>query len=140
MKIMGLDYGAKTVGVAVSDELLLMAHPVETIKRENENKLRKTLARIEALIKEHDVGKIVLGLPLMLDDSVGERAQKTIEFKEKLEKRTGLPVVFVDERFTTGASEEELDQMDVPRNRQKEVIDQLAACHILDDYLHNAEK
>ncbi|MBR2696071.1 MAG: Holliday junction resolvase RuvX [Parasporobacterium sp.] len=136
MKLMGLDYGSKTVGVAISDDLLFTAHPVETIKRESENKLRRTLARIESLVSENHVQKIILGLPLLPDGNEGERAEKTREFKTMLEKRTGLEVILVDERFTTDASIEELKEMGVPAEERKTYVDQLAACHILDDYLN----
>ena len=94
MRIMGLDYGSVTVGVAVSDGLLLTAQPVEVIKRKSETKLRQTLARIDALIAEYEVERIVLGLPKNMNNTSGERVQKTEEFKEKLEKRTGLEVIF----------------------------------------------
>ncbi len=137
MRIMGLDYGSKTVGVAMSDELLLTAQPTETIVRSGENKLRKTLARIEELIKENNVEKIVLGLPLMTDDSIGDRAQLCLDFAEKLKARTGLEVVMVDERYTTTAAEEELEEMQIKRSEMKKYVDQLAACHILEDYLHS---
>lgn len=137
MRVLGLDYGSKTVGVAISDELLLTAQPVETIVRSGENKLRKTLARIEELIKENNVEKIVLGLPLMTDDSIGDRAQLCLEFAEKLKARTGLEVIMVDERYTTTAAEEELAEMQVKRSEMKKYVDQLAACHILEDYLHS---
>lgn len=136
MRIMGLDYGAKTVGVALSDELLLTAQPTETIVRTSENKLRKTLARIEELVKENHVEKIVLGLPLMTDDSIGDRAKLCLEFAEKLKARCGLEVIMVDERYTTTAAEEELEEMQIKRSEMKKYVDQLAACHILDDYLH----
>lgn len=137
MRIMGLDYGSKTVGVAISDELLFMAHPVETISRDSEKKLRRTLARIETLVSEFHVEKIVLGLPLLPEGEEGERAEKTREFKTMLEKRTGLDVILVDERFTTDASEEELREMGVKPQDRKAVIDQLAAVHILDQYLND---
>lgn len=94
MRIMGLDFGSKTVGVAVSDPLLLTAQGVEIIRRKEENKLRQTLARIEELIVEYEVEKIVLGLPKNMNASEGMRVELTEEFKEKLERRTGLPVVF----------------------------------------------
>lgn len=137
MKIMGLDYGSKTVGVAISDDLLITAQPVETIQRNSENKLRRTLARIEELILANHVEIIVLGLPLLPDGSEGERAEKTLEFKSMLAKRTGLEVILVDERFTTDASNEELKEMGIKKENRKAVIDQLAACHILEEYLHN---
>lgn len=137
MRIMGLDYGSKTVGVALSDELLLTAQPVETITRSSENKLRKTFARIEEIIRANNVEKIVLGLPLLPDGSEGERAQKTKEFQTMLAKRTGLEILWMDERYTTLTSDSELEWMGVKKKDRKAVIDQLAACHILEEYLHS---
>ena len=93
MRVMGLDFGSKTVGVAVSDALGLTAQGVEIIRRTSENKLRQTLARIETLIKEYEVEKIVLGFPKNMNNTIGERAEKSLAFKEMLMKRTGLPVV-----------------------------------------------
>ena len=101
MRIMGLDYGSKTVGVAISDELMITAQPVITIERKSENKLRKTLAKIEELIKEYEVSFVVLGYPKNMDNSEGERVAATKEFKEHLERRTGLEVILQDERMST---------------------------------------
>ena len=101
MKIMGLDFGSKTVGVAISDSLLITAQGIEIIRRKEENKLRQTLARIEELIQANDVREIVLGYPKNMNDTIGERAVKSEDFKEMLERRTGLPVVLWDERLTT---------------------------------------
>ena len=101
MRIMGLDYGSKTVGVAVSDALGLTAQGIEIVRRKSENKLRQTLARIEEIAKEYGVEKIVLGFPKHMNNDIGERAEKSLEFKEMLERRTGLPVVMWDERLTT---------------------------------------
>lgn len=140
MRIMGLDYGSRTVGVAISDDLLMTAQPKETIVRTSENKLRKTYARIEELIKEYDVQKIIVGLPLMTDGSEGERAKLSRDFAERLKERTGLEVIMEDERYTTVISEEELEAMGVKRSQMKEVVDQLAACHILEDFLNNQMK
>ena len=92
MRIMGLDFGSKTVGVAISDALLITAQGIEIIRRKEENKLRKTLARIEQLIVEYDVEEIVLGYPKNMNDTLGDRIVKTEEFKEMLERRTGLQV------------------------------------------------
>ena len=136
-KEMGLDYGAKTVGVAISDTLLQVAHPKETIFRDNEKRMRKTLARIEELCRTEQVEAIVIGLPLLPDGTEGERAKKARDFAEKVRLRTNLPVYLQDERFTTIASEEELDEMQVKKEEQKQVIDQLAACHILDEFLNS---
>lgn len=137
---MGLDYGAKTVGIAISDTLLQIAHPKETIFRDNEKRLRKTLARIEELVRLEDVELIVVGLPLLPDGTQGERAQKAKEFAQKVRTRTDIPVILQDERFTTTASDEELDEMQVKPEDRKKVIDQLAACHILDEYLNRCRE
>ena len=136
MRIMGLDYGSKTVGVAISDALLLTAQPIETIERSSENKLRKTLARIDALILSYEVERIVLGFPLNMDDSIGERAEKTLAFKERLEARTGLPVILQDERLSTFAAKETLSEMGVHPKEQKQYVDKIAASYILQDYLN----
>ena len=132
---MGLDYGSKTVGVAISDALLLTAQGIETIERKEENKLRKTLARIEALVKEYEVEKIVLGLPLNMNDTIGERAEKTLEFKAMLERRTGLEVILWDERLTTVEAEQILIESNVRREDRKKYIDKIAAGFILQGYL-----
>lgn len=132
---MGLDYGSKTVGVAISDSLLLTAQGIETIERKEENKLRKTLARIEALVKEYEVEKIVLGLPLNMNDTIGERAEKTLEFKAMLERRTGLEVILWDERLTTIEAEQILIESNVRREDRKKYIDKIAAGFILQGYL-----
>ncbi len=135
MRIMGLDYGSKTVGVAVSDPLLLTAQGLEVITRKSENKLRQTLARIETLIEEYEVDRIVLGFPKHLDNSQGERCQRTNEFKEKLEQRCALEVILWDERLTTIAADRVLDDFGVDRMNRKQHIDKIAATFILQGYL-----
>ena len=135
MRIMGLDYGTKTVGVAISDALKITAQGIETIQRKEENKLRKTCARIEQLIKEYEVEKIVLGFPKHMNNDVGERAEKSLEFKAMLERRTGLEVVMWDERLTTNAAEQILIESGVRRENRKSVIDKIAAVFILQGYL-----
>ena len=135
MRILGLDYGSKTVGVAVSDPLGLTAQSVETIWRKQENKLRQTLARIEELAAEYQAEKIVLGLPKNMNNTIGERAEKTLEFREMLERRTGLPVVMWDERLTTVEAERTLLEASVRRENRKQYLDQLAAVFILQGYL-----
>lgn len=135
MRILGLDYGSKTVGVAVSDPLGLTAQSVETIWRKQENKLRQTLARIEELAAEYQAEKIVLGLPKNMNNTIGERAEKTLEFREMLERRTGLPVVMWDERLTTVEAERTLMEASVRREKRKQYLDQLAAVCILQGYL-----
>ncbi|GAA4298111.1 Holliday junction resolvase RuvX [Anaerocolumna aminovalerica] len=135
MRIMGLDYGSVTVGVSISDELLITAQGIETIHRKQENKLRQTLARIEELIKEYDVGRIVLGYPKNMNNTIGERAIKSEEFAEKLRKRTGLEVILWDERLTTVAAHQILDLGDVKVKDRKKVVDKIAAVLILQGYL-----
>ena len=135
MRILGLDFGSKTVGVAVSDGLLLTAQGVETIERKDENKLRKTCARIEELIAEYEITEIVLGLPKNMNNTEGERVEKTKAFGEMLERRTGLPVHYWDERLTTVAAEQILMESGVRRENIKAVIDKVAAGLILQGYL-----
>ena len=135
MRILGLDFGSKTVGVAVSDGLLLTAQGVETIERKDENKLRKTCARIEELIAEYGITEIVLGLPKNMNNTDGERVEKTKAFGEMLERRTGLPVQYWDERLTTVAAEQILMESGVRRENRKAVIDKVAAGLILQGYL-----
>ena len=135
MRILGLDFCSKTVGVAVSDGLLLTAQGVETIERKDENKLRKTCARIEELIAEYEITEIVLGLPKNMNNTEGERVEKTKAFGEMLERRTGLPVHYWDERLTTVAAEQILMESGVRRENRKAVIDKVAAGLILQGYL-----
>lgn len=135
MRIMGLDFGSRTVGVAVSDALLLTAQGIEIIERKEENKLRKTLARIEALILEYEVNEIVLGLPKHMNDSLGERAALSEEFGEMLKRRTGLPVTMWDERLTTVAANQAMIEAGLRREERKQHVDKVAACLILQGYL-----
>ena len=139
MRIMGLDYGSKTVGVAISDELLLTAQAKEIIRRKEENKLRKTLARIEEMIQEYGVERIVLGLPLNMDQTPSERSQLCLEFKDKIERRTGIPVVMWDERLTTVEADEIMDEAGIKGRDRKEYVDMIAAQIILQDYLDNTK-
>ena len=135
MRVLGLDYGSKTVGVAVSDPLGLTAQGVETIWRKQENKLRQTLARIEELISEYQVERIVLGYPKNMNNTIGERAEKSLEFQQMLERRTGLPVIMWDERLTTVEANRTLMEASVRRENRKQYMDKLAAVFILQGYL-----
>ena len=135
MRIMGLDYGSKTVGVAISDPLGITAQGIEIIRREKESKLRQTLARIDALIKEYEVESIVLGFPKNMNNTIGDRAEKSLEFKEMLEKRTGLSVVMWDERLTTVEANRTLMEGKVRREDRSKYVDMLAAVYILQGYL-----
>ena len=134
---MGLDHGAHTVGVSLSDELFLTAQPAEIIRREREGAIRKTLQRIETLVKEKGVCRIVVGLPLNMDGSESERAKAARDFGEKLEKRLGIPVEFSDERLTTVRAKELLGEMNIGWRDEKEYIDMMAANVILQEYLDN---
>ena len=135
MRIMGLDYGSKTVGVADSDALGLTAQGIEIVRRKSENKLRQTLARIEEIAKEYGVEKIVLGFPKHMNNDIGERAEKSLEFKEMLERRTGLPVVMWDERLTTVEADRTMMETGIRRENRKEYVDMIAAVFILQGYL-----
>lgn len=135
MRIMGLDFGSKTVGVSISDELLLTAQGIEIIRRKEENKLRQTLARIEELIVEYGVEEIVLGLPKNMNNSEGIRVELTNEFKEKLERRTGLMVHTWDERLTTVAADKTMIEAGIRREKRKDYVDMIAATFILQGYL-----
>ncbi len=134
-RIMGLDYGSVTVGVAVSDELLITAQGIEVIRRKQENKQRQTLARIEELIVEYDVDRIVLGYPKHMNNTIGERAVKSEELADKLRQRTGLEVILWDERLTTVAANQILSQTKMNYEEKAKVVDKLAAVIILQGYM-----
>ena len=135
MRIMGLDYGSKTIGVAISDPLGLTAQGIEIIRREDENKLRKSLRRIEELISEYQVEEIVLGFPKNMNNTIGDRAQKSLELKEMLEIRCGLPVIMWDERLTTVEANRTLMESGVRRENRSKYVDMIAAVFILQGYL-----
>ncbi len=135
-----MDYGSKTVGVALSDPLGITAQGLETISRKEENKLRRTCARIEELIRGYDVGIIVLGYPKNMNNTEGERVEKVRIFKEMLERRTGLEVVLWDERLSTVSSEKLLMSGGVRREKRKQYVDKIAAALILQGYLDNRNR
>lgn len=135
MRIMGLDYGSKTVGVAISDPLLITAQGVEIIRRKDENHLRQTLSRIEELISEYGVEEIVLGLPKNMNNSEGFRVESTYEFKDKLERRTGIKVLMYDERLTTVIADKTMMEAGIRRENRKDYVDMIAATLILQGYL-----
>lgn len=139
-RILGLDYGTKTVGVAISDPLLLTAQELETITRERASALRHTLVRIKELCDSYDVERIVLGYPKNMDDSEGFRCTETLKFKELLEKRVDIPIILVDERLTTVYADEILEESGVDKKDRKKVIDQIAAAIILQEYLDSIKK
>ena len=135
MRIMGLDYGSKTIGVAISDPLGLTAQGIEILRRDDENKRRKSLRRIEELVSEYQVEEIVLGFPKNMNNTIGERAQKSLELKEMLERRCSLPVIMWDERLTTVEANRTLMESGVRRENRSKYVDMIAAVFILQGYL-----
>ena len=140
MRILGLDFGSKTVGVAVTDALGMTAQGVEIIRRPSPKKMRKTLARIQELVEQYDVEKIVIGYPVMLSGSEGERVEKTKEFAQLVQKRTGKEIVFQDERLTTVEAYEIMDEVGIRKEDRYLYVDQIAATIILEDYMHQKNK
>lgn len=132
MRIMGLDFGDKTIGVAISDALGLTAQGKGIIKRQN---LTEDLQSLKEYIKDFDVTKIVVGLPKNMNGSLGIRAEKTIQFVNYLKKRVELPIKLWDERLSTVEAERLLIEADMSRARRKRVIDKMAAAIILQGYL-----
>lgn len=135
MRVMGLDYGSKTMGVAISDELMMIATGLEIIRRDSEKKIRKTLIRIDELIAEYNIGKIVLGLPKNMNNTLGERAEKSLELKETLERRTGLEVIMWDERLSTVSAHKAMMEAGIRRADRGNYVDSIAAAIILQGYL-----
>lgn len=132
---MGLDYGSVTVGVAVSDQLGLIAQGIEVIRRKEENKLRRTYARIEELILEYSIECIVLGYPKNMNNSLGVRCEKSEVFAEAIRRRTGLEVVLWDERLTTVAAHSAMIEGKLRREQRNKIVDKVAAVFILQGYL-----
>lgn len=135
MRVMGLDYGSVTVGVAISDALLLTAQGIEIIRRKEENKLRPTLRRIEELAAEYEVGTIVVGYPKNMNNTEGPRAEKSKEFANLLRKRTGLSVLLWDERLSTVAAHNAMLEADLSWEKRHRAVDMVAAALILQGYL-----
>ena len=137
MRLMGLDYGNVHVGVALSDELGMTAYPLEVIKRKDSNKLRKTFARIEEIAREYKVDKIIIGLPLNMDDSESEISKTVIDFSENIKRRTGLPVELWDERLSTLEATDILKEAGIKLQDRKTYIDKIAASFILRRYMED---
>ncbi|RQD77760.1 MAG: Holliday junction resolvase RuvX [Candidatus Syntrophonatronum acetioxidans] len=137
MRVMALDLGEKTIGVAVSDSTMLIAQGVEIIKRKS---LKKDLGRLQELLQEYQVEEVVVGLPLNMNGSEGPEAQKARDFGEKIKSRLKVPVIFWDERLTTMAAERTLLDADLSRAKRKKVIDKMAAVFILQNYLDRKRK
>ena len=135
MRVMGLDYGSKTMGVAISDELMMIATGLEIIRRDSEKKIRKTLIRIDELIAEYNIGKIVLGLPKNMNNTLGERAEKSLELKETLERCIGLEVIMWVERLSTVSAHKAMMEAGIRREDRGNYVDSIAAAIILQGYL-----
>ena len=140
MRCLGLDYGSRTVGCAITDELGITVQNLETIQRKEEKKLRQTLARIKEIVETYDVGTIVLGLPLNMNGEAGERAERTLAFKGLLEKRVDVPIHLINEQLTTVEAEAVLEESGIPKKDRKKYLDQIAANIILTDFLRNEDK
>lgn len=142
MRYLALDYGDYTVGVAISDLLNSMSHPLETIVRERKNKLRRTLSRIEEIVVENDITHIIIGYPLMISGDQGNRCEETKIFKELLDKKLSnkkVKIIFVDERYTTAEANDILLEMGVKYQDRKKYIDKIAASIILQSYLNEGK-
>lgn len=135
MRYMGLDYGSKTVGVAVSDPFGWTAQPVETITRNDEANMVSTIERLKEIVDEFGVEKIVLGLPKNMNDTQGERVALTEKFQRRLDREFGLEVILWDERLSTMGASRVLDEAKMKKRKQKQVIDKLAAVFILQGFL-----
>lgn len=140
MRILGLDFGQKTIGVAVSDPFGWTAQGVEIIRRQEEENLKKSIARISELCQEYSVELIVLGYPKNMNNTLGPRAEKTQAFKKRLEKELKIQVELWDERLSTVAAERNLLEADLSRAKRKQVIDKMAAVFILQGYLDSNSK
>ena len=132
MRIMALDVGSRTIGIACSDALLMTAQGIETIRRTS---LENDFNRLRELISEYEVHELVVGMPKNMNGTKGERAEKTEEFVEKMKAVIDLPVTFWDERLSTVMAERQLIAADVSRKKRKVVIDKMAAVVILQGYL-----
>ena len=135
MRYMGLDYGSKTVGVAVSDPFGWTAQPVETIQRKDEANLVATVDRLREIIDQYSVEKIVLGLPKNMNNTEGERVALTEKFGRRLDREFGLEIILWDERLSTMGASRVLDEANMKKGKQKQVIDKLAASFILQGFL-----
>jgi putative pre-16S rRNA nuclease len=131
-RLLGLDVGDRRIGVALSDPLGWTASPLASLERLS---WKKDLSRIRALLEEHRIAEVVVGLPIRMDGTSGERAEKTLEFVRRLQATTPVPVVTWDERLTTREAERRMLEDDVRREKRKSVIDGIAACLILQGYL-----
>ena len=140
MRILGLDFGQKTIGVAVSDPFGWTAQGLEIIRRHQETNLKESIARLDKLIQEYSIEKIILGYPKNMNNTIGERAEKTVAFKKKLEKTFNLPVILWDERLSSIGAERTLLEADISRKKRKDILDKMAAVFILQGFLDSCSK
>lgn len=138
MRYLGIDLGSKTIGLAISDTTLTIASTYKTIFFKNED-YNSTIEEIMSIIKEYNITKIILGLPKNMNNTLGERAETTLKYKELLEKNTDIPIIMFDERLTSVISNNILIEADMSRKKRKKKVDSIAAQIILQDYL-NKEK
>ncbi len=131
-RVMGLDLGDKTIGVAISDPLLITAQGLKTIRREN---IKKDIAELKNIIAKYNITKIVMGFPKNMNNTVGPQGEKVLDFVEELKKRIDIEIILEDERLTTAIAEKILIHGDVSREKRKKVIDTVAATYILQTYL-----
>ena len=132
MRLLGIDYGEKYIGIAVTDELSIAAHPLTTVICD-----KTEFDRIKELIKKHEVNKIIIGLPKNMDGSSGKSVDRVLVFADELKKvMCDVPIEFIDERLTTREAEERLIGLGVSRKKKKSKINQLSACIILESYLN----
>ncbi|MBZ2173714.1 Holliday junction resolvase RuvX [Schnuerera sp. xch1] len=136
-RIMGLDVGDKTIGVAISDPLLLTAQGLKTIKREND---KKDIRQLEKIAREYNIIKIIVGLPKNMNNSIGSQGEKVMNFVDKFKKKLNVEIILQDERLTTVAAERMLIDGDVRRQNRKKVIDKVAATYILQTYLDKSKR
>ena len=131
-RIMGLDVGDKTIGVAISDPLFLTAQGLETIRRES---IKKDIDNLKRIIDKYNVNKIVVGIPKNMNNTIGPQGEKVLKFVDKLKKKINIEIVFQDERLTTVSAERILIEGDISRKKRKKIIDKVAATYILQSYL-----
>ncbi|MCL1936257.1 MAG: Holliday junction resolvase RuvX [Defluviitaleaceae bacterium] len=135
-RLIGIDYGDKNIGIAISDPFVNIAMPYSTIIRKNELTIKPYIKKIGEILKEYEIGTIILGFPKNMDNSIGVRAEITMEFKERLIRNfKRIPVVLWDERLTTVMAQNFLNETNISKKNQKPVIDQISACFILQNYI-----
>jgi len=135
MRIMGLDFGTKRIGVAISDPECSMAHPLETVQVRNDG---AHMEHLKAIAHEYDISKVVIGLPYNMDGSIGPSGEKVIAWSEQIKNKLGLPVIFWDERLTTSQAHEFLMGLNIKGKKRKHIVDKIAAGIILKDYLESS--